>query len=124
MLETTFACISAIFGLLCVGGCSSEALTEGIVMVDDIRKDLASEPEGSDAAVILSRAINEAQTVPQERQSTIFGAARKRAEQARRFEISSEAALPEGWPKPSLPGLIRTKTYPSVRSAWVSPWRR
>ena len=43
----------------------------------------------------------------------------KTAAEARRFTIALESPLPADWPKPSLPGLVRIKTYPPVRSAWV-----
>ena len=111
--------IAGIVVLLVATGCGPELRLEGNAVLEKVRQQLADEPVDSDAAVILSRAIAEAETAGLERRTTILEAALKKAEKARRFRISSESPLPEGWPRPSLPGLIRTKTYPAVRSAWV-----
>ena len=119
MTETTVVWISVILGLLSLAGCRSAISSENVVTVEEIRAELAAEPDGSDAAVILSRAIEQARFSPPRGRGAILAAALERAREARRFKISSEAPIPAGWPKPSLPGLIRTKTYPAVRSAWV-----
>ena len=88
-------------------------------MLEKVRQRLGDEPADSDAAVILSRALVDAETAEPERQTAILNEALKKADEAKRFRISSESPLPADWPKPSPPGLIRTKTYPPVRSAWV-----
>lgn len=69
--------------------------------------------------VIFCGALKDAEDVPVEQRGDVLADALDRARNARSFEISSEAPLPTGWPRPSLPGLIRIKTYPPVRSAWA-----
>jgi hypothetical protein len=88
-------------------------------MMERARQLLAAAPAESDAAVILEPAIKEAEAAGAAQQEKILKLAVKQAEESRGFEISAEAPLPEGWPRPSLPGLIRIKTYPAARLAWV-----
>jgi peptide methionine sulfoxide reductase msrA/msrB len=85
----------------------------------EAREQLAAERQDSDAAVILSEALSQAVSAAPARRATTLQEALDLAEEARRFTIRRESPLPEGWPKPSLPGLIRIKAYPRVRSAWV-----
>ena len=123
--KSRLTAIAGIAGLLVAIGCGPERQLEGNEMLEKVRQQMADEPVDSDAAVILSRAIAEAEAAKLKRRTPILEAALKKAEEARSFKISSESPLPEGWPRPSLPGLIRTKTYPGVRSAWVrSPEKR
>jgi len=88
-------------------------------MLDTVRQQLAAENPDSDAAVILSQALEETRSAAPEKQSEILDLALKQADEARQFSPHLEAPLPDGWPKPSLPGLIRIKSYPAVRAAWV-----
>ena len=83
------------------------------------RSELVAEPAESDAAVILAAAIEKAGRATGQAREAILDAALTQAKEAREFQIKEESPLPEGWPRPSLPGLIRVKTYPPVRSAWV-----
>jgi hypothetical protein len=87
--------------------------------IETVREQLSTESPDSDAAIILIQALAEADQAVPEQQASILSRALKQADEARKFKISEEAPLPEDWPKPSLPGLIRIKTYPAVRSAWV-----
>jgi hypothetical protein len=70
----------------------------------------STENPDSDAAIILSQALEQARSAAPEEQSEILDRALKQAEEARGFSPHLEAPLPDGWPKPSLPGLIRTKS--------------
>jgi hypothetical protein len=85
----------------------------------EARQALAADPPDSDAAVILAAALADAATAPADKQPALLEAALKRAAEARSFIPTLEAPLPEGWPAPSLPGLIRIKTYPTLRAAWT-----
>jgi hypothetical protein len=87
--------------------------------IETVRQQLSAESTDSDAAVILEQALAVADQAGTEQQAAILSKALKRADEARKFKISEEAPLPDGWPKPSLAGLIRIKTYPAVRSAWA-----
>ena len=88
-------------------------------MTQTIHTQLAQESPDSDVAIILSRALIDAQFAGPDKQSEILDKALRQAQQAREFTPPLEAPLPDGWPRPSLPGLIRIKTYPAVRAAWV-----
>jgi hypothetical protein len=88
-------------------------------MLETVREQLAAENPESDAAVILSQAVDEARSTTADKQAEILDRAMKQADEARQFSPHVEAPLPDGWPKPSLPGLIRIKSYPAVRAAWV-----
>lgn len=113
-------CASLLTCLLATTGCSlfRPALTESAAL-SQIKIELACEGDDSDVSVILDQARQDAQEMPPEERGAFLTEALDRARDARGFEISSEAPLPEGWPRPSLPGLIRIKTYPSVRTAWA-----
>lgn len=87
-------------------------------MIEKAKQELAAENPDSDAAIILSQAIEEARVTPG-KQADILRAALGEAQDAKTFSPKLEAPLPEGWPRPSLPGLIRIKSYPAVRAAWV-----
>lgn len=100
-------------GCVPAGRPTAESLTQAI------EKQLIEEPSDSDAAVILSQALTDALLAGADRQAQVLDEAMTRARQAREFSPVLEAPLPEGWPRPSLPGLIRIKTYPAVRAAWV-----
>ena len=101
-------------------GCSAPKQTMSeTAMLDAVRQQLAAENPDSDAAVILSQALEETRSAGLEKPSDILDRALKRADEARQFSPHLEAPLPDGWPKPSLPGLIRIKSYPAVRAAWV-----
>lgn len=104
----------AVLGVL---GCQSPM--DVPAMLETIRRERAAQPADSDVAVIFSRALDESDKAQPQRRAAILSTALKQARKARRFRIADEAPLPENWPKPSLPGLVRIKTYPPVRSAWV-----
>ncbi len=105
--------------LWAAAGCQGAGSDAGMGTFETVREQLSAESPDSDAAVILSRALVEAADAVPEQQAAILNKALKEANEARRFTISEEAPLPDGWPKPSLPGLIRIKRYPAIRSAWV-----
>jgi len=84
-----------------------------------VQEQLSQEPAGSDAAYILAEALVEAEGLSLPERGDVYAAALKRAQKAREFSIVDESPLPEGWPALSLPGLIRVKTYPPARTAWV-----
>jgi hypothetical protein len=88
-------------------------------MSETVRQQLAVETPDSDAAIILSQAIEEARSAKPDKQTEILDRALQQADEARQFSAHLEAPLPDSWPKPSLPGLIRIKSYPAVRAAWV-----
>ena len=90
-------------------------------MFEEARRQLGASASDSDAAVILSRALKDAESAPPDQRKAILSTSLKQARQARRFSITLESPLPDNWPKPSLPGLIRVKSYPPVRAAWVRP---
>jgi hypothetical protein len=104
--------------VLIMVGCADNAHRNPDV-VQQVRQELAVEPPDFDAAVILAAALTDAAAAPADRQSTLLEAAINQAAQARRFKPHLEAPLPEGWPAPSLPGLVRLKTYPPMRAAWT-----
>jgi len=99
-------------------GCSSPAPRAGDLW-QQVRQDLAAAHADSDAAVILGRALDEAAAAKPDGHAAVLEVALKQADEARRFTPHMEAPLSEGWPAPSLPGLIRIKSYPSVRAARV-----
>ncbi|MCX5671073.1 MAG: heme-binding protein [Planctomycetota bacterium] len=88
-------------------------------LVQQVCQELTAEPPDSDAAVILAAALTDAGAAPADRQSALLETGIEQAAKARRFKPTLEAPLPEGWPAPSLPGLIRLKTYPPMRAAWT-----
>lgn len=88
-------------------------------MMQTVSQQLATENPDSDAAVILSQELEEARSAAPDKQTEILNHALKQAGEARQFSPHLESPLPDGWPKPSLPGLIRIKSYPAVRAAWV-----
>ena len=104
--------------VLVMTGCTENAYRSPD-LVQQVRQELTVEPPGSDAAVILAAAPTDAATAPAERQPALLKAAIEQAAKARRFKPHLEAPLPEGWPAPSLPGLVRLKTYPPMRAAWT-----
>ena len=104
--------------VLVMMGCTDNAY-RGTDLAQEVRQTLAAESPDSDAAVILTAAFADAATVSADQQSALLEAALKRAAEARRFTPTLEAPLPEGWPAPSLPGLVRLKTYPPMRAAWT-----
>ena len=111
--------------LLALMGCVTQAPTAGDALAVRVREELAAERPDGDAGVILARAIDETGPLAPEARGKLLQAALAQAQEARDFRIAEESPLPEGWPRPSLPGLIRVKTYPPVRSAWVrSPEKR
>ena len=99
-------------------GCSSPAPRAGDLW-QQVRQDLAAAHADSDAAVILGRALDEAAAAKPDGHAAVLEVALKQADEARRFTPHMEAPLPEGWPAPSLPGLVRIKTYPAARAAWT-----
>ena len=109
----------AVFALAAIAGCAPMQELDPALLEDQLRKELAAQPVDSDAALILTRALDEAVGVPPELRGARLREALTRAAKASRFEIAGEAPLPKNWPRPSLPGLVRIKTYPSVRSAWL-----
>ena len=80
---------------------------------------MTAEPAGSDVAVIVTGALAEAKSAPAGRQAELFAAAAKMVAAAKAFKVTLDAPLPEGWPPPSLTGLVRIKNYPPVRAARV-----
>lgn len=118
-METLDTIVIAL-GLVAVMGClGCQSPMDVPAMMETIRRERAAQPADSDAAVILGRALDQAENAPPQRRAAILSTALKQARKAKRFRIADEAPLPENWPKPSLPGLVRVKTYPAVRSAWV-----
>ncbi len=100
-------------------GCHARETYEGKDVFQLARQELAAGPADSDAAIILSRALDQAKTGQADAARTVLVDALNQAREAREFTIAEEAPLPEGWPKPSLPGLVRLKKYPAVRAAWA-----
>jgi len=100
-------------------GCKTITQAEITDMFDKVRRELSAAPPDSDEAVILARTLEEAEMLPPKQQADILSKGLKQARKAREFKVSLESPLPEGRSEPSIPGLIRIKTYPSVRSAWV-----
>ncbi|MHC4985002.1 MAG: heme-binding protein [Planctomycetota bacterium] len=88
-------------------------------LVATAQQQLEAEPGDSDTAVILTEALAAADAVAEPERPDILRGALSRAREARSFEPLSESPLPDGWPEPSLPGLIRIKRYPVSRAAWV-----
>ncbi len=119
VMERIITAAVGVLVLLGQGGCAGEPERGGVKMLEKARELLAASPADSDAVVILAPAIKEAEAVGAAEQEKLLKAAVKQAEEAREFKISAEAPLPDGWPLPSLPGLIRIKTYPAARLAWV-----
>jgi hypothetical protein len=106
--------------LVAILGCTDpKRITSETAMWETARRQLAAENPDSDAAVILAGALKEAGSARPDEQAEILDRTLRQAEDARQFTPPLEAPLPEGWPKPSLPGLIRIKSYPAVRAAWV-----
>lgn len=103
---------------LIIVGCADNA-HRGPDLVQQVRQELTVEPQDSDAAVIMATALADAATAPADRQSLFLEAAINQATRARRFKPNLEAPLPEAWPAPWLPDLVRLKTYPSMRAAWT-----
>ncbi len=101
------------------GGCGPGGEARETSMLEQVRGELEAEPAGTDAAVILAEAMRRARRLPADERPGVLREALKQAGKARRFRIPEESPLPAGWPKPSLPGLVRLKTYPASRSAWV-----
>jgi hypothetical protein len=109
---------TAVLALAAIAGCAPMRETAPSLLEDQFRQELAAEPPDSDAAWILTEALEEAAKASPEGRPALLQAARERAAEARRFEIVEESPLPKDWPRPSLPGLVRI-SYPPVRSAWV-----
>ena len=106
--------------LAAISGCTAQKqVISETAMSETVRQQLAAENPDSDAAIILSQAIEEARSAGPDKQTEILDRALQHADEARQFSPHLEAPLPDGWPKPSLPGLIRIKSYPAVRAAWV-----
>ncbi len=105
--------------LAAAAGCSTMQETDPAVLAENVRQELTREPADSDAALILSQALDDFAAAAPAGQTVVLTKASKRAAAARRFKIAGESPLPSNWPKPSLPGLIRIKSYPPARSAWV-----
>jgi hypothetical protein len=110
---------AAVSAVIVAAGCAPMQETKSTLLADTVRQELAADPGDSDAAMILAQALEDAVKANPDGQAVILQEARKRAAEARSFKIVEESPLPADWPKPSLPGLIRIKTYPPVRSAWV-----
>ena len=98
-------------------GCGETVMTYQELTVT-AEQQLATADNESDVAVILREAIAAADKADEARRDDILAAALKQADEARSFEPVMESPLPEGWPAPSLPGLIRIKSYPPGRAAW------
>jgi len=112
-----------LIGLVAVGatvGCQGADLPKDTPSLLEVaRLEQANASAESDVAVILSRAQAAVQKAPPDRHVAILTEALKQARKAKNFTIANEAPLPENWPEPSVPGLVRIKAYPAVRSAWV-----
>ena len=109
----------AASAVIAAAGCAPMQEMEPALLADAVRKELAADRADSDAALILSQALEDAAKAAPEAGAVTLREARKQAAEARSFKIVEESPLPADWPKPSLPGLVRIKTYPPVRSAWV-----
>jgi len=112
--------VAALASLTALAGCSflRPRIDEATAM-RELHFELAGEPADSDTALILTQALRDAREVPPAERGNFLAVATDRARDARWFKIVTEAPLPEGWPRPSAPGVIRIKTYPSVRTAWA-----
>jgi methionine-S-sulfoxide reductase len=99
-------------------GCTMNDMTPPD-LTQQVRTELSAAPADSDEAVILAEALASVEGLDDAQRNAILTDALKLAEDARNFSIAEESPLPEGWPDPSLPGLIRVKTYPPTREAWV-----
>ena len=115
MTLTVLACVAV--GGRFVQGCGEIDMSYE-EMTTTAERELAAEAEESDVAVILREALARAERADKAKRSDILAAAMKQADEARSFEPVLESPLPEGWPAPSLPGLIRIKRYPASRTAW------
>jgi len=113
------ATVAAVTVVALATGCAATPQAGRNTLWQKVRQELAAEPADSDAAVILSQAKQNAAARPSAEQAAVLAEALRQAEKARRFKITVESPLPDNWPQPSLPGLVRLKRYPAVRSAWV-----
>jgi len=109
----------AATAVIAAAGCAPMQETRPALLADTVRQELAAETTDSDAALILSQALEDSTQASPEGREVLLRKAQQRAAEARRFKVAEESPLPGDWPQPSLPGLIRIKTYPPVRSAWV-----
>ena len=76
--------------------------------------------EQSDASYLLGQALELAVAAPNPKAKIAFlDNAFGPAIQTLKFTPIMESGLPSEYPPPSVPGLIRTKRYPSSRIAWV-----
>lgn len=120
MKNNAYTIITALsIGFWLAAGSHAAGKEAGAELRQTVLQQLSGESPDSDAAVILSQALAQAAFEDSDQQNAVLRKALQDAQTARTFNISEEAPLPDGWPKPSLPGLIRIKTYPPARSAWV-----
>jgi hypothetical protein len=74
----------------------------------------------SDEAVILYDALARQKDMTDHRRAAdLLYEAIELAEKAAEFDLSPPAPLPIGFPEPSLPGLLRVKSYPLNRQAYL-----
>ena len=113
-LRSMAAGLGLTVALACVGGCApaAEAEAQQVSLMARVRTLLAGEAADSDAAVILTRGLAQAESAAATEAAGILSRALERAEEARRFAPVLATPLPPGWPRPSVPELIRFKTYP------------
>jgi hypothetical protein len=102
--------------VLVMAGCADSSRRDAD-LAGKVRQALVAKTPDSDAAVILAAALADADAASADKRPEILEAALNRAAESRSFTPTFEAPLPEGWPAPSLPGLIRIKTYPALRAA-------
>ncbi|AQT67712.1 SOUL heme-binding protein [Anaerohalosphaera lusitana] len=78
-------------------------------------QELGSKLGSSDAGYVLSEAAREEVTMSDEQAFDYLKRRMETAVDALKFEANVSADLPEGWPEPSMVGLVRLKKYPVVR---------
>jgi len=76
--------------------------------------------EQSDASYLLGQALEQAVSAAGPRETVaLLDKAFDPAIETLKFTPTMESGLPSEYPPPSVPGLVRTKRYPSSRIAWV-----
>ena len=84
-------------GLAAILGCSDpRQIMSEKVMLETVHQQLAAENPDTDAAIILSQALEKARSTAPEEQSEILDRALRQAEEARGFSPHLEALLPDG----------------------------
>ena len=112
---------AATFGISCTKQTVSPVSEQDYDQLrEETKKLYYALPENSDGWIILRRALGRSESMSKLDAYNLLKTAQKQARKANDFQIFAEAPVPQGWPRPSMPGLVRIKKYPAVRFAWVS----